>query len=349
MRSNSDKRERGATLRVRLVIPCRNEAGFIGRCLLSIIAADRAGMELDVRVVDGRSEDGTREEIQRIADDHPWIHLVDNEERTTPQAMNLGLRPDGYDVGIILGAHAEIAPDFLRENLRMIELHPEAGCTGGVIENVYLDAASRRIGAALGHPFGVGSAHFRTGQKEGEVDTVAFGAYRRKVFDQIGFFDERLVRNQDDEFNYRVIKAGWKIWLSKSIRSKYYVRASLKRLFRQYDQYGYWKVYVNRLHKNVTTWRQLVPVAFILYLVLGAIAAALHPYLFLLYGGGLVVYILIALLSAIQATDSARDVLGAMRTFVVLHVAYGLGYLRGIWELLILRKEPAAGAHRLTR
>ena len=306
-------------------------------------------MELDVRVVDGMSDDGTRAEIQQIAEEHPWIRMIDNVERTTPRAMNLGLRPQGYEVGIILGAHAEIAPDFLRENIGLLEQHPEAGCVGGVIENVYLDVPSRRIGAALGHPFGVGSAHFRTGRVEGEVDTVAFGAYRRTVFDQIGFFDERLVRNQDDEFNYRVVKSGWKIRLSKSIRSKYYVRASLKRLFRQYDQYGYWKVYVNRLHKSVTTWRQLVPAAFVLYLVLGAIAAALDPFLAMLYGAGLVAYLLLALLSALQATDQLTDVFGTTRAFVILHMAYGLGYLRGIWELAILRKEPAAGAHRLTR
>ena len=157
------------------------------------------------------------------------------------------------------------------------------------------------------------------------------------------------MRNQDDEFNYRVVKSGWKIRLSKSIRSKYYVRASLKRLFRQYDQYGYWKVYVNRLHKSVTTWRQLVPAAFVLYLVLGAIAAALDTFLAMLYGAGLVAYLLLALLSALQATNQLTDVFGTTRAFVILHMAYGLGYLRGIWELAILRKEPAAGAHRLTR
>ncbi len=335
--------------KVRVVIPCRNERDHIALCLRSLIAVDRTGSKVEVWVCDGMSDDGTREIVTTISATHPWIKLVDNPARTTPHAMNLGLRPEGYDVGIILGAHAEVEEDFLRENLALLEDHPEAGCVGGVIENVFQDARSRRIGAAMGHPFGVGSAHFRTGRKAGEVDTVAFGAYRRAVFEQVGYFDERLVRNQDDEFNYRVVKAGWKIRLSPRIRSRYYVRASIRKLFRQYKQYGYWKVYVNRLHKSITTWRQLVPAFFVLFLVVGALLAAVHPVFLLGYASGLVLYGAAALFSAFQATERLGDVPETVIAFVVLHVAYGLGYLQGMWELLLLGREPKASAHRLTR
>jgi len=306
-------------------------------------------MEVEVRVCDGMSNDGTREEIERIAAEHPWIKLVDNPARTTPQAMNLGLLPTGYDIGIILGAHAEVAAGYLRENVALLALHPEAGCVGGVIENVYVDEASRRIGTAMGHPFGVGSAHFRTGRKEGEVDTVAFGAYRREVFDQVGFFDERLVRNQDDEFNYRVTQAGWRIRLSHRIRSKYYVRASWGRLFRQYRQYGYWKVYVNRLHRAITTWRQLVPAALVLFLLLGVAISCTGPLALTLFVTGLAAYLLIAFVSAFRAASQVKDVLGIMATFFVLHVSYGIGYWHGIFDFILLRREPRSNAHRLTR
>ncbi len=336
------------TVRVRVVIPCRNEAGYIERCLLSLVAADRAGMELEVRVCDGLSDDGTVAMIDRIAAQHPWIQRVDNPARTTPQAMNLGLRPAGYDVGIILGAHAEVGPAFLRENVQLLAAHPEAGCVGGIIENVYTDAVSRRIGAAMGHPFGVGGAHFRTGRKEGEVDTVAFGAYRRAVFQQVGYFDERLVRNQDDEFNYRVTKAGFKILLSPRIRSRYYVRASYHRLFRQYRQYGFWKVYVNKLHGGITTLRQLVPALWVAYLLLGWTVALLHPVLGALYAGGIVLYALAAVASAGRASVPG-DIPGVIRAFLTLHFAYGIGYLQGVWELLVLGREPGEGDHRSSR
>lgn len=335
--------------RVRVVIPCRNEVGYIERCLRSLIATDRTGLEVEVWVCDGMSDDGTRSIIERIGEEVPWIRLVDNPDRTTPHAMNLGLRPTGYSVGIILGAHAEVDTAFLRENLALLSAHPEAGCVGGIIENVYLDEASRRIGMAMGHPFGVGNAHFRTGGKEGVVDTVAFGAYRREVFDRIGFFDERLVRNQDDEFNYRLIKAGWTIRLSQRIRSRYHVRADRGKLYAQYRQYGYWKVYVNRLHKSVTTWRQLVPAAFVLFLVIGVVASLLHPHLAVLFGAGLTLYLLTGLISAHQAAGRTSDVPGVLFTFLVLHGAYGIGYLHGVWDFLLLRREPRVRSSTLTR
>lgn len=335
--------------RIRVVIPCRNEKPYIAACLRSLVDADRDGLAVEAWVCDGFSEDGTRDEVMSFATAHPWIRLVDNPQRTTPQAMNLGLRPAGYDVGIILGAHAEVGRDFFQANLAVLCEHVEVGCAGGAIENVYLDATSRRIGAAMGHPFGVGSAHFRTGLKEGYVDTVAFGAYRREVFEQVGYFDERLVRNQDDELNYRVTKGGFRIWLSNTIRSRYYVRGSYTKLFKQYRQYGYWKVFVNRLHRTVTTLRQLVPAFFVAGSMGGAVIAILFPVLMPAWLLGIGAYVLIALVSAIRAAKGSSDILGVLLAFFILHVAYGIGYLQGIWDFLLLRKEPKASASKLTR
>lgn len=334
---------------VRVVIPCRNEVKYIERCLVSLVNADRTGLAVEVWVCDGLSDDGTPAIIDRISAVHPWIMRVDNTARTTPHAMNIGLRPPGYEVGIILGAHAEVDNAFLQENIRLLAHHPEVGCVGGVIENVYDDDTSRRIGAAMGHPFGVGNAHFRTGAKDGEVDTVAFGAYRREVFDRIGFFDERLVRNQDDEFNYRVVRSGWKIRLSHKIRSRYYVRASFARLFRQYRQYGYWKVYVNRIHGSITTVRQLIPAVFVAYLLIGGLAAVIWSPLAGLYLVGILLYLLVAKISAMRAATRLSDVAGIVWAFLILHVSYGWGYLHGIWDLLVLRREPGTKSHILTR
>jgi GT2 family glycosyltransferase len=340
---NSDLR------RVRVVIPCRDEAGYITRCLRSLVECDREDLEVDVHVCDGMSTDGTRAEVSAFSDRHPWIKLVDNPKRTTPHGMNAGLRPDGYDVGIILGAHAEVDPAFIRRSVDELRAHPEAGCAGGIIENVYHDDVSRRIGLAMGHPFGVGSAHFRTGLKEGEVDTVAFGAYRREVFDRIGFFDERLARNQDDEFNYRVVKAGFSIRLNSAIRSKYHVRGSFGKLWRQYRQYGFWKVLVNRIHGTVTTSRQLAPALIVLAFGPGALLAALVPMLRLLWVIGASLYLTAAIISAIHAARGLRDAPGAVVAFLTLHFAYGIGYLHGLWQFMVLRRGTEADHERLTR
>ena len=201
----------------------------------------------------------------------------------------------------------------------------------------------------MGHPFGVGGAHFRTGARDGYVDTVAFGAYRREVFGRVGWFDEELVRNQDDEFNYRVVQGGFKIFLSRTVRSKYYVRASYGRLFRQYVQYGYWKVYVNRKHRTITTLRQLVPALFVLYLILAPVLAAVVPLLRWPLLAVLLLYVAAATFSAYRASARRGDMPGVMRAFITMHVAYGWGYLKGIVRFMLLGAMPSRASGSLTR
>jgi len=335
--------------RVSVVIPCLNEAGHIGRCLDSLERADRSGMVLSVLVCDGGSTDGTREEIAAHAMRSMLVHLVENPDRTTPHAMNRGLSARSFDVAILLGAHATVEPDWLQRNLATLRSDAGAGCAGGVIINTYTDATSRAIGAAMGHPFGVGNAHFRTGTKAGPVDTVAFGAYRREVFEQVGTFHEALVRNQDDEFNHRVTEAGFRILLDPAIRSHYAVRASFGKLYRQYHQYGYWKVFVNRLHRTVTTGRQLVPAAWVAGLVLGPALGLVWPWAAWTTIAGVLCYLAAAAWSAWRAAERVVDAPRVLYAFLTLHLAYGLGYWKGIVHFVLLARQPGQGAGRLTR
>jgi len=277
--------------------------------------------------------------VNAYAAKHRTIHYLLNEKQTTPFALNLGIRKSDADVKIILGAHSELYPDYVSNCIRAFEMGENIGCTGGIIENVYENAASEIIGKAMSSGFGVGNAHFRTGAKDGFVDTVAFGAYKKEVFETIGFFDEELVRNQDDEFNYRLLKNGFRIYLFRAIRCKYYVRASFQKLFKQYFQYGYWKVYVGKKHKAVTTARQMIPLLFVLYLVLGAACAAFNRYLCLAYLAGLLVYLLAAFYSAVRISSGAGQALQVMRCFFILHFSYGWGYLKGIIHFLLLGKK----------
>ncbi|MBK9195245.1 MAG: glycosyltransferase family 2 protein [Flavobacteriales bacterium] len=334
--------------RISVSIPCRNEQGFIGACLRSIIAADRSGMHVRVFVCDGMSDDGTRQEIAPLLALNSFISLIENPQRTTPIAMNLGLRAVPCDVGIILGAHAEVAPDFFKTNIAALRSAAEAGCAGGVIESIYTDPTSRAIGAAMAHPFGVGGAHFRTGRKSGFVDTVAFGAYRSEVFERVGWFDEMLTRNQDDEFNFRLTEAGFRILLDPAIRSRYVVRASFNKLWRQYYQYGYWKVYVNWKHRSVTTGRQLVPAAWIAFLALGGALALFFPWARWFFFGGIAAYVLAALVAGLSATR-AVDLPRVLRAFVTLHAAYGLGYWAGIFRFVLRGASPARSSETLSR
>jgi len=342
-----------------VVIPCLNEAAHIRACLDALAHQEGIERRFEVLVVDGGSDDGTREILDERAAREDWLRVLDNPDRITPIAMNKGIAAARSDVVIILGAHAEVSSDFVRRNLEALRAHSESGCVGGVVEQVHGDELSRRIGLALSSPFGVGDARFRTGGATGHVDTVAFGAYRKAVLDELGGFDASLVRNQDDELNYRLTESGWRIWFDSRIRSTYHARSSYRRLFEQYRQYGYWKVFVNQKHRTVTTWRQLVPAAFLFSLAVFGVLALIGEGLssesvwaklsqqttVLIAGSWLLGAIGAMVLSAIRP----KDMWGVIRGFAVLHLAYGWGYWQGIWRFAVLRQRPSPASKALTR
>jgi GT2 family glycosyltransferase len=190
----------------------------------------------------------------------------------------------------------------------------------------------RAIALATSSPFGVGDSHFHYNDKPGWVDTVYLGAYRREVFDRIGGFDEELVRNQDDEFNFRLIQSGGKIWLDPSIRSVYYSRANLRSLWKQYFEYGLYKVRVIQKRKAVPSWRHLVPATFVLALLLAFLLALLtgQPLWVLVVAGPYTVANIIASLRAARRDWNTLPLLPV--AFSVLHLSYGLGFLLGLWK-----------------
>lgn len=324
---------------VSVVIPCFNEERYIVACMESVCAQQlNPGVELEVLVCDGNSKDRTPELIRRFEAIHPQVKYLLNEKQTTPYALNLGITHSKSDVVIIFGAHAVMKPGYVQRCLDDLAADPTLGCVGGLLSNVYENEASRVIGLAMSSSFGVGNAHFRTGAAAGYVDTVAFGAYTRAVFNKAGLFDEELTRNQDDEFNYRLLINGFKIWLDPQIRADYYVRASVKKLYRQYFQYGYWKVYVNKKHRAITTIRQLIPFFFVCFLWAGAIGSLLSRYAGIAFAAILLLYLALALSFAFRKTKRPAEAIKITGIFAILHVSYGWGYLLGIIDFMIRRK-----------
>ncbi len=304
---------------------------------------------IELIVVDGMSTDGTREILFRRAASNELLRVIDNPDRFTPIALNKGIEAAAGEVVIILGAHAELDTEFVRRSIEALEAHPDAGCVGGLIKNIHENKESALIGRAMASSFGVGNARFRTGGKAGYVDTVAFGAYRKEVFETIGLFDEALVRNQDDELNFRLTKAGYKIWFDPEIQSKYYVRGSFKKLYRQYFQYGYWKVYVNRKHRTVTTLRQIIPLLFVAWMSLALVITLLDTRFMPLLTLPLFLWFLAAFGAALMAATPSKDLPGVIRAFLTLHVAYGLGYAKGIFDFILRNRRPASSEYTVTR
>lgn len=331
-------------MKLSVVIPCRNEALYIKECIEAIYVASLPDeVVLSVFVVDGMSDDGTRDVVHQLKDSYPSLELVDNVKQLTPYAFNLGIYAKPSDYVQIIGARHIISSNYLLNNLKTLQNDSSIWCVGGKIVNEYVNETGKVIALAMGTQLGMGIGNFRTLDQSGFTDTVTSPMYPYWVFEKIGFFDEELIRNQDDDFNYRVTKAGGKIFFDATISLKYYVRGNFEQLKRQFFQYGYWKVYVNKKHQAVTTIRQLVPPVFVAYLFLFAISFLFGIYIIGVGSLPFVIYLALVLYVSIELQKQNKELKlwDIFKTFPLLHVSYGLGYLNGIWDFLVLKKQPS--------
>lgn len=327
---------------ISIIIPCRNEENFIGKCLDSIIAQDYPKDKFEVLVVDGISEDKTREIIQRYSEKYRFIKLLDNTKRVTPVAMNIGVKNATGEVIIIMGSHASYKNDYLSKCVTYLKEY-NVDVVGGIC--VTLPGSdtliAKSIAFTLSSPFGVGNAYFRIGSKKTRyVDTVPFGCYKREIFNKIGLFDESLIRNQDDEFNLRLIKNSYKILLVPEIVSYYYARDSLAKLWKMYFQYGYFKPLVAKKVGTVLTIRQLIPTIFVCSIIsCGIFSFIFNTFLWIFIFISMVYSITNLLFSLSIVLKKGLIFLPFLLiSFVVLHFSYGLGYLKGILDFIILNK-----------
>lgn len=258
---------------VSVIMPIRNEAHYINRSLNTVLAQDYPADNMEVLVVDGMSTDGTREILELAKGKNPHLRAIDNPGKIVPTGLNIAIQQAKGEIIVRVDGHCEIASDYVKYSVRHL-LHDQVDCVGGPIETIGETLTSRTIALAMSSVFGVGGSIFRTEKKRTMyVDTVAFPAYTKKIVDEVGLFDEELVRNQDDEYNYRLRKKGRKILFSQDIRSRYYSRSSISSLWRQYYQYGYWKVRVLQKHPRQMCPRQFVPPTFVAALLVFAFLA----------------------------------------------------------------------------
>lgn len=338
-------------LSVSVILPCRNEAKGIGSCLESIIQTEYPKERLELLVVDGRSDDGTKDAVSEFCRRFSWIRLLDNDRGITPAGLNIGITSARGQIVIRMDAHALYPPDYIGKLVEWIE-RSQADNVGGVCITRPADPTPKAQAIAIGlsHPWGVGNSHFRIGVSAPKwVDTVPFGCYRREVFDKIGLFDERLIRNQDDELNHRLIKSGGRILLVPEIVSYYTARESLGKLWIMYYQYGYFKPFAARMIGAVMTVRQLVPSAFVASLALTAALALWSNLMAVFFGSIIVSYGVLDLCIGVSVAvkKGFRCGLWSMVVFPTLHISYGLGYLKGVLDFLILRKQSGTDSFAL--
>ena len=334
---------------VTVLIPVRNEERYIERCLYSLAAQDYPRERFEVLVIDGRSTDATREIVARFAAESTLdLRLLDNPRQKTAAGLNAGLGAARGEAMVRVDGHASVAGDFLRRGVYAL-FDSGADCAGGVIESEGDTYVGRAIAIAMSSRFGVGGVGFRVGG-EGPVETVAFGAYRRDVFDRIGPFTEDIDKGEDDEFNYRLRDAGGLILLVPEIHARYTVRGDLQGLWRQYFGYGRAKPLVLARHPAQARARQFAPLALV-----GALAAtsalafcgkvAPLKALLVVYSGGATIASLVS-----APRHGWRYLPPLPIAFACLHVSYGLGFAAGLMGLAgrTLVRTARSGAHQST-
>lgn len=318
---------------VTVIMPVRNEARFIASSIQAVLAQDYPRDRIEILVIDGMSTDGTREVINSLAENHSNLRIINNPGLIVPTGMNIALQQSKGEIIVRIDGHCEPAPDYVSRAVDHL-LTENIDGVGGPIETIGETTVAKAIALAMSSSFGVGGSAFRTVKDRSMLtDTVAFPAYTREIVERVGPYDEELVRNQDDEYNYRLRKLGGKLLLAEDIKSLYYSRSSLASTWRQYFRYGYWKVRVMQKHPAQMRPRQFIPPLFVLSLLLTFIAA---PFLWLgfwMWIGLVGTYLTANVLCSIVLSARNRFWLGPLllpAVFVVLHVGYGSGFLYGL-------------------
>lgn len=335
---------------VSIVVPCRNERGHIERCIASLLAQDYKG-KLEFLIADGCSDDGTLDLLAKLARSDDRIRVLRNARKTVPGGLNIAVTEAIGDLIVRMDVHTEYSQNYVSECVRVIR-ETGAANVGGPWRARGKNTVQKSIAMAFQSSFSSGGARSHDEDYEGPVDSVYLGCWWRKELLEIGLFDEELVRNQDDELNMRLVRLGKIVWQSPSIESVYYPRSSITDLFRQYFQYGYWKIRVMQKHKRPASFRHVAPAMALLFFAVYVASGILFGLSLMWLAALPVVYFVATLIAAAICCYQEQY----WRTFLILpfvflgfHSGYALGSLNGVWDFLILRRGADPQMSKLTR
>ncbi len=318
---------------VTIIMPIRNEALYIRQTILAVFNQDYPPDRMEIIVADGQSTDQTVQIVSDLQKHHPALRMVKNNNRIVPTGFNLALQQARGEVIIRVDGHTRIAQDYVYHCVQALQ-STDAVTVGGRMDPVGETRIGKAIALATSTPFGVGGSRFHFAKEAAWVDTVYMGAWRRNTFRQIGGLDEEMVRNQDDEFNYRIRANGGKILLSPKIRSVYTVRSTLKGLWQQYYQYGFWKVRVLQKHPKQMQLRQFLPGIFVVALLASFLLTIMMQkgwlFLTIVAGSYFLANLTASLHTAVQRQASPELGLLVFLVNATMHLSYGLGFLLGM-------------------
>ncbi|MGL5652667.1 MAG: glycosyltransferase family 2 protein [Paraclostridium sp.] len=319
---------------VSIVIPTLNEEKYIEKCINSILEMDYPKDKIEVLFVDGRSNDKTRDLINLYASQYKFIRIIDNPEKIVPIAMNKGIRESRGKYIMRLDAHSEYPKNYISKLIYWKE-KLNADNVGAVCESdvINKNKISSSIAKVLKNKFGVGNSLFRVGvDKPMKVDTVPFGLYKRDIFERVGYYDERLERNQDIELNKRILKNGGTIYLVPDVRFKYFARDNLKSLWKNNYLNGKWNILTIIYTKDLRSLsiRHFIPLIFVLSILIPILLSFFYEKLIIISIISFIAYNFLVFIISFRINDRTSSFWNLIKSFYILHISYGIGSIVGI-------------------
>lgn len=318
---------------VAIAIPTLNEERFISRCLDSIIKQTFKFEKMDVMIIDGGSNDKTKDIVAEYQKSHQNIRFIENKKKIQSVAFNIGFKKSTAPYIIRLDAHAEYDSKYISlciENLKQDEKRGNVGGRCNILP--FNQSLWAQTNAILNHSrFGIGGAAFRVSNEAHNTDSVPFGAFPRKIIEEIGGMREDLPRGEDNEYNSRIRKAGYKIFFDPNIISSYFARptlgASCKQMYANGNSIGY-LYYIDREAIGI---RHLVPLLFVVSGLFSIIISVLWSPFCYVFCGGLALYLIAdAIASIMGAKENVKCTLPLFILFFCVHVSYGIGTIAGL-------------------
>ena len=315
-------------------MPVLNEIKYISNSIRSVLNQSFDLTDIEIIISDGGSSDGTIEKIKHFQASYSNIHLLNNPYKIVSAGFNLALSIASSDYILRVDGHSELPPNYISDVLVLMK-DRNSDIAGGCIKTISSNLIGKAISISQSSKFGVGGVSFRNSSltRVKEVDTLAFGIHRRELFSNLGGYDEDLVCNQDDEFNFRAKQAGKKIWMDPAIKTIYHSRSGYMKLFKQYFKYGLFKVRVLQKRGKLISLRHIIPSIFILGLILTFITGiGMNQWIY--FNIFVIVYSSINIIASILGSISLKLFPLIFFANIVLHTSYGLGFIWGIFKFI---------------
>lgn len=329
---------------VSAMIVVRNEETRIEKCLDSLLNQDYPDDRYEIIIVDGESTDRTLDVVKEIYEQTkkeksvPDLRVVNNPKHILASGWNIGIKEARGEYVIRPDAHAYVESNFISKNVETMLSVGDAACVGGQMTTLSDTKTGEIIKEALSSPFGVGGSKFRYSKEPGYVDTVAYGLYKKSVFDEIGFFNEALVRTQDNDLHRRMRDAGMKFYLNPEIQSYYYSRDSYKKLVKQQFNNGKWTMINFLLRPGKMSIRHFIPLGFVLAVLITFIGGLFYHPVWWMTLAGVLLHLICGLYFATKRTKQFSHVVILPFVFLLMHLSYGFGSIYGFFAFSSVRK-----------